>query len=751
MGFGSELKPNEFGAINGYVERQLGIYSGLSRLLAEKAAAEKEYGRRLLELSRGFQEQLAAAFEAKEGAAAGSLALTDGEAAGDGPLALLPAAHEWALRLEEDGRLHVQLASKVGSDVADGLHAALDALDGARRRGLEFYQRLLAERDRVYERKDKARAQYEARSKALGSSQQRQERATTEKDQDKYRQKSDREAAARNQAKNEYVLQVAVANEVKRAVNHTFTPRAMDAMHEIDCQRAAVVRRLLVQMLRMQDAADTRRADGSRRAAHVVARVVPDADAAEYVRRRAAAGVSRWDEPPDFRVVVDVAAGEDDAMALDGESQAILRNLCVQAQRDGARAEHDARTAAQTAAQARREQQEQQQQQEPAEKPPKADADRVLELEREATLAELELVQHQALRAAVEQQLGPVDQGTPHDFRAHTVAIAKTCDYCGESIGGLNRKAARCAQCDYTCHARCQIKVEPTCPGPDPDARGGFLSLFGSKRGGRRKSQRHQRTASAASGDSQASRDSSLPQRRAGTGAGAVARSRSNSHSSSMGAAQRPVLAPPPPSMTPLPAMPQPIAQQPGPYGVAMGAARPAAPAGHDSPAPALAAASAADGAVPVLYDFDGDGAATLSVRAGDRVRIVAPDADGSGWTEVAAVGAGGRQGMVPTSYVDMSQYRPQSLPQSRAPSSLAPPSPALAPQQRGGSHDGGDIVVALYDFAGRDADELSCAAGDRIRVVSREIGEGWLLGALAGREGRLPASYVRDDHQHSE
>ncbi|KAJ2696637.1 Protein BZZ1, partial [Coemansia spiralis] len=611
------------------------------------------------------------------------------------------------------------LASKIGSDIADGLQATLGALDGGRRQGLEFYQRLLAERDRVYERKDKARAQYEARTKALGASQQRQERATTEKDQDKYRQKSDRETAARNQAKNEYILHVAVANEVKRAVNHTFTPRAMDAMEDIDCRRAAAVRAQLVQMLRMQEAADARRADGTRRAAHVAARVDPAADAADYVRRRAAAGVSRWDEPPDFRVVVDVAAGEDAELALDGESQAILRNMCVQAQREGARAERDARAAAQTAAQAR---QAQPSDAAPGDPPPAPAAERARELERDATLAELELVQHQALRAAVEQQLGPIDPGAPHEFRTHTVAIAKTCDYCAESIGGLNRKAARCAQCDYTCHARCQIKVEPTCPGPDPDARSGFLALFGSKRAGRRKSQRHQRTGSTASGDTQASRDSSQPRSRSGT----FARSRSQDHGSMTPAASHPTMAPLVPAMAPptaQPPMASPAAQPPGPYG----------------------AAAAADGATAsVLYDFEGDGAATLSVRAGDRVRIVAPDADGSGWTEVATVGAGGgRQGMVPTAYVDTSQHRSaslaHSLAHSLAPSSAAQsPAPSL-PQQP-------SYVVALYDFAGRDDDELSCAAGDRIRVVSRDIGEGWLLGALAGREGRLPASYVQPE-----
>ncbi|KAJ2790312.1 Protein BZZ1, partial [Coemansia helicoidea] len=292
-----------------------------------------------------------------------------------------------------------------------------------------------------------------------------------------------------------------------------------------------------------------------------------------------------------------------------------------------------------------------------------------------------------------------------------------TCDYCAESIGGLNRKAARCTQCEYTCHARCQIKVEPTCPGRDPDARSGLMALFGARR---RKSQRHQRTASAASADSQASPDSSQPQSRVGT----AARSRSQSNSSSMAGPQAAAaMAPLAPVPAQQPAGPPPM-RLPGPYGAAAAADAGAADAGP------------ADGStVAVLYDFDGDGAATLSVRAGDRVRVVAPDADGSGWTEVAAGGSGGRQGMVPTSYLAASQRRPPSLAPSSATRS---PAPSLA-QQAG-------YVIAQYDFAGRDGDELTCAAGDRIRVVSRDAGDGWLVGALAGREGRLPASYVQPE-----
>ncbi|KAJ1887577.1 Protein BZZ1, partial [Kickxella alabastrina] len=244
MTFGSELKPNEFGAINGHIEKQLEVYGGLSKLLAEKAAAEKEYGRKVLELARVFQGQLATIYEAKDGAGINSLALTEAEIAATTPLELLPAAHSWAMHLEEEGRLHVQLASKLSGDVADELRQAFDSLGDMRKRTLDFYQRLLAERDRTFDQKDKARAQYEACAKALAASRQKQERATTEKEQERHRQKADRDASARNQTKNEYILQVHVANHVKQAVNCSFTPRIMDSMQAIGEQRVATVKRL---------------------------------------------------------------------------------------------------------------------------------------------------------------------------------------------------------------------------------------------------------------------------------------------------------------------------------------------------------------------------------------------------------------------------------------------------------------------------------------------------------------------------
>ncbi|KAJ2893066.1 Protein BZZ1, partial [Coemansia aciculifera] len=275
MTFGSQLKPNEFGAVNGYTEKQLEAYAALSKVLSEKAAAEREYGRRLVDLAQGLQQQLTALNDGNSD----SLALTDTEAeTSTGPLELTVAVFEWAERLGEEGRMHVTVGTKAASDVADELKAAYDGLGEARKKTLEGHQRLLAERDAAFEQKDRARSAYEAKAKALALSRQRQERATTEKDQDKLRQRMDREVAERNQSKNAYVLHVATANAAKNAVARVLTPRAMDAMQRVNDQRVAATRRLMLQLLAVQTAADGRRQEATKRAMAVVARVAETAD-----------------------------------------------------------------------------------------------------------------------------------------------------------------------------------------------------------------------------------------------------------------------------------------------------------------------------------------------------------------------------------------------------------------------------------------------------------------------------------------
>ncbi|CAO3571974.1 unnamed protein product [Mortierella alpina] len=55
------------------------------------------------------------------------------------------------------------------------------------------------------------------------------------------------------------------------------------------------------------------------------------------------------------------------------------------------------------------------------------------------------------------------------------------------------------------------------------------------------------------------------------------------------------------------------------------------------------------------------------------------------------------------------------------------------------------DLVVALYDFTGEQATDLSFKKGDRITVVKRTPSTNdWWTGRCSGREGSFPANYVQ-------
>ena len=70
------------------------------------------------------------------------------------------------------------------------------------------------------------------------------------------------------------------------------------------------------------------------------------------------------------------------------------------------------------------------------------------------------------------------------------------------------------------------------------------------------------------------------------------------------------------------------------------------------------------------------------------------------------------------------------------------PPPP---PPKRLGSSNGAIFVVALYDFDGQGAGDLSFREGDRIKVTKKtESTDDWWDGELRGLKGSFPANYCK-------
>ncbi|GAA6033418.1 hypothetical protein JCM8097_006741 [Rhodosporidiobolus ruineniae] len=72
------------------------------------------------------------------------------------------------------------------------------------------------------------------------------------------------------------------------------------------------------------------------------------------------------------------------------------------------------------------------------------------------------------------------------------------------------------------------------------------------------------------------------------------------------------------------------------------------------------------------------------------------------------------------------------------APPAASRPAPPATPTRRGVG-----TAVALYDFEAGQTEDLSFSEGDRIEVLEI-VSDDWYRGALNGREGIFPSSYVQ-------
>lgn len=118
-------------------------------------------------------------------------------------------------------------------------------------------------------------------------------------------------------------------------------------------------------------------------------------------------------------------------------------------------------------------------------------------------------------------------------------------------------------------------------------------------------------------------------------------------------------------------------------------------------------------------------------------------------------VSAGGQEGLVPASYVDVSPTPApsSSLPErpgstySNSSASLASAAPkrvgpAVAPR-RGAKKL--QYVEALYEYEARSDMEWSMAEGDRFVLISRDGGDGWADVERGGVTKSVPANYIQD------
>ncbi|KAL6948601.1 hypothetical protein ACO0QE_001073 [Hanseniaspora vineae] len=139
-----------------------------------------------------------------------------------------------------------------------------------------------------------------------------------------------------------------------------------------------------------------------------------------------------------------------------------------------------------------------------------------------------------------------------------------------------------------------------------------------------------------------------------------------------------------------------------------------------------------ADSNCKVLYPYTKADSDEISVQPGDSITLLAPDSNG--WTKIQK--SNGEVGLVPSTYVQVVEHS------SGTGSGGAPPPPL--PRSRNAGSSKTVTMTALYDYQAQGSDEISISAGDVLKVLQKDSGNGWTLGELNGQTGLFPTAYCQ-------
>ncbi|OMH81246.1 Protein BZZ1 [Zancudomyces culisetae] len=277
-----------------------------------------------------------------------------------------------------------------------------------------------------------------------------------------------------------------------------------------------------------------------------------------------------------------------------------------------------------------------------------------------------------------------------HKFVKTTFSLPTTCGYCAESIWGLSSKGAKCEDCSYSCHLKCEIKVPADCTGPPDQPKGNFITRAFR---GKKSKKDSMSSINKSTNDLSSSTDNfeTLKNSNRGSDENISLKSEANSNTEIF---SRPLST---------------QVENKSQFDDEVSAFSYAVNSGRSNEI----IEKTRDVSAVVLYDYISQQGNDLTISKGDVLQIISED-DGSGWLKARA--SNGRVGVVPANYVDIN----------------AEDNP---------THE--RFFTALYDFTGRNDNEISFEKGDRIQFTGECADDSWFYGILRGQAGIFPKSYV--------
>ncbi|CAH1761505.1 3370_t:CDS:10 [Entrophospora sp. SA101] len=328
----------------------------------------------------------------------------------------------WMTLLEETDNIakeKLKLSETITSSIMEQVKLVSTKKEEIRKKHSNFAQKLASDRDKIYSEKQKAKSRYD-------------------------------------ECSNLYVLSIRVANEVKKKYYNRDIPALIDV--NLNESRINALKQIWDDYVDYELSSLRESKQHLELARQVIREVDSRTDSELFVEYNK----KNWEEPSDFVFEDSVNHSNNDELVDDENAKVFLNNKLSKAKRklytlipeiETKRKHIDGMDSLKEA----------------YENNPKlggvdAVTDNLHETIREVTILETMKAKYQTEVDSIVQVVGDIgNDSQSHDFKSASFTIPTTCDLCQATIWGIAKQGFTCKECGYNCHAKCEMKVPPTC------------------------------------------------------------------------------------------------------------------------------------------------------------------------------------------------------------------------------------------------------------------------------------------------
>ncbi|EIW59085.1 uncharacterized protein TRAVEDRAFT_122627 [Trametes versicolor FP-101664 SS1] len=465
--YGQHL-PDQVERISALSDSQLELLADVRELHKERAALEREYAAKLQLLAKKAADRKAKKIIAL---VVGGEPTKAWDESTPTKSTLDKAYTQLIASLTASSQDHVNLADALTSQVIEPLKVTERKYEDSKKRETQHYQKLLAERDRVYA--DRIRVRYDEECAEVETYRQKQERSADDRHAERAARQYEQQQADMLNSKNAYLISVTVANKVKDRFYAEDLPSLEDVSQTEDLQSRLLTR--FVDILKGAQDIQIKHLDALR--THLtdteaaLNAVSPQADQDLFIDYN----IAPFTPPPDWSFEPSPIHYDHGDMSVEPTPKVYLQNrlsrckaklmeldpVLASKRREAEQLEKlvAAYTSDETLGN------------------PGEVLDNYLDARHEVTFYGISRLVLSTESETISSALNG-DEGaqSPHSFKSSSFSIPTTCAYCKSSIWGLSKQGKTCKACGISVHSKCELKLPADCTGTRQGGRGHGLS-----------------------------------------------------------------------------------------------------------------------------------------------------------------------------------------------------------------------------------------------------------------------------------